>query len=466
MAGGTVTVGGTVDVSAALSGEDALQGVRDLALRPSPYGVAGLLSECVNGDPSAWRLDLLRTKFKPSRKLSAYYRLPSAGGGRSIAVTWSAEPAASRAEADELEDDARARGLLAPFSHLTAMSDDGRINLLISPADPVLPQLVRTSQESYLEGMVAALAGPLQLRSPAAMTVRTIRYRPGQRHVLAISTTHDGDTVAFVKLDRDDCGERAVRIAEIVGPQLAASCRGASMVKPWGYSAADRASVWKPAPGMVLWQRAEQWGVTSVARSVALVGRALRVLHDSGPDTDAARVVAEEGLLAHRTVAGEASATVRAGEHIDVLLPSSGATYRAVVADVLVRLGSLDSEVPGFIHGDAKGDNIMVDDDGICLLDLDRFSSGEPALDLGKFLADLRWWCRALGLDEAVLAAAFVDGYGGRCHLRWERASLIAVLFSLKLAARRGAVHDPAWASQTTRAIAEAAARLDAEPVP
>lgn len=238
------------------------------------------------------------------------------------------------------------------------------------------------------------------------------------------------------------------------------------MVKPWGYSAADRASVWKPAPGMVLWQRAEQWSVTSVARSVALVGRALRVLHDNGPDTDAARVVAEEGLLAHRTVAGEASATVRAGEHIAVLLPSSGATYRAVVADVLVRLGSLDSEVPGFIHGDAKGDNIMVDDDGICLLDLDRFSSGEPALDLGKFLADLRWWCRALGLDEAVLAAAFVDGYGGRCHLRWERASLIAVLFSLKLAARRGAVHDPAWASQTTMAIAEAAARLDAEPVP
>ena len=237
------------------------------------------------------------------------------------------------------------------------------------------------------------------------------------------------------------------------------------MVKPWGYSVVDRASLWKPAPGMMLWQHAKQ-GVASVAHSVALIGRALRVLHDCGSDTDAARAAADEGLLADRTVAEEATATVRAGEHVDVLLPSSGATYRAVAADVLAHLDSLPSEAPGFIHGDIKGDNIMVQGDRICLIDLDRFGSGEPALDLGKFLADLRWWCRALGLDEAVLTAAFVDGYGGRCPSRWERANLISVLFSLKLAARRGAVHDPAWASQTTSAIAEAAARLDAEPLP
>jgi Ser/Thr protein kinase RdoA (MazF antagonist) len=108
----------------------------------------------------------------------------------------------------------------------------------------------------------------------------------------------------------------------------------------------------------------------------------------------------------------------------------------------------------------------MVDGGRVCLIDLDRFGLGEPALDLGKFLADLRWCCRARRLDEAVLTAAFVDGYGGRCPSRWERANLLAVLFSLKLAARRGAVHDPAWASSTTSAIADAAARLHAEPSP
>ena len=40
------------------------------------------------------------------------------------------------------------------------------------------------------------------------------------------------------------------------------------------------------------------------------------------------------------------------------------------------------------------------------LLDLDRTGLAEPAMDLGKFLADLRWWGTTTGLTFGLIRAS------------------------------------------------------------
>jgi hypothetical protein len=90
---------------------------------------------------------------------------------------------------------------------------------------------------------------------------------------------------------------------------------------------------------------------------------------------------------------------------------------------------------------------------------VDRTGAAEPSLDLGKLLADMAWWCSDTVKAQA-LGAAFRAGYGRCDPARWARAELWAVLFDLKIAARRCAVHDPDWATQVHRRVEAARDRL------
>ena len=83
-------------------------------------------------------------------------------------------------------------------------------------------------------------------------------------------------------------------------------------------------------------------------------------------------------------------------------------------------------------------------------------------MDLGKFLADLAWWGQHHGVDVSGLIRDFLGAYGPCDPTRLSRARLIAVLYRLKLAARRTPVHDPDWDSQVIRQVGEAAADLRA----
>ena len=181
-----------------------------------------------------------------------------------------------------------------------------------------------------------------------------------------------------------------------------------------------------------------------------LVGRAIRVLHDTPLDS----------LPAHdapaRDAEAEIAATARAGEHLVALLPEVGADFLAMVEDVADELGRIPTEAPTFTHGDVKSDNVLAFGEQIRLLDLDRCGPADPALDLAKLIADLRWWSGDGDLSRTLISA-FSDGYGDVDDARWERATHLSQLFQLKLAARRCAVHDPAWAA-TVRARVSAAA--------
>jgi aminoglycoside phosphotransferase (APT) family kinase protein len=188
--------------------------------------------------------------------------------------------------------------------------------------------------------------------------------------------------------------------------------------------------------------------------SAARAGAALRRLHALPPT-----------LLPPRASAGveeEAAAVLRAAAHIDALLPNASCSLRATV-DRAVELGRAGEDETAVVHGDCKLAHFLGAPSGLLLLiDLDRCHRGDPALDLGKLAADLRFHHVAAGrsgAEDAVLA--LLAAYGATPGA--DRARAYQALLLLKIAARRVPLFDPRW-TDTTRAVVAAAAAVLEQP--
>lgn len=408
-------------VAAALAGRDGHDAIRAVVSDPLHHGVAELLDADRPGVRTR-SLVLRRSKYKPGR-LTAYYTVGEGAesAGRHAAVSWAA---------------------------------DGSVTLLLSPTDPAMPQIARLVEPVALARLVGELSG--LVRPIGGLAVTTVRYRPGQRHVL--HARQPAGRAFYVKVDRDASGARAVPLSRALRHHLARELPAARVAEPVGYAPDEQAALWWAAPGHGLASVLTRQGGARLggARVVAQLGRAVRVIHESR--TAAESVPALEAVGVH-AVEDEAASVLRAGEHIAALLPPVATTYADVVADVVDRLQRLSTEAATCTHGDLKADNILVDGARLHLLDLDRACWAEPAMDLGKLLADLRWWSRSRGA-AAAMEGALRAGYGPCTGVRWARAELLATLFEVKFAARRCVMHDPRWPASVREQVSRAAERL------
>jgi hypothetical protein len=414
-------------------------------------------------EPADIRACLLRrAKLKPGRKLSAYYDVAFAGGrrpARSIAVTW--QPAAevpNRAERaeDDMEAEAVAAGLAVPFGGLRTADATLGLRILVAPLDARFPHLVRASTPEHARELVSGLS-PVPTPSgdgvddPSSYTVSAIRYRPGQRHVLRYDDTRkglrgQGRHTFFAKLYRDGEGREAFRVACQIADWLDSSDSRTSAVRPLTYVPDDEIILYPRVTGAPL----SRYPASRAGRHLEHAGRALRILQG-------APVELFERVHPH-SFEGELRAIARAGEHVGPLVPGAGAAVERILGRAQGLGERLIGEPPVLAHGDYKADHTWVTRRGLTLIDFNTCSLADPALDVGKFLADLRWWYSRAG--EAPIRVAqqrFLDGYGsGGGEARLLRARLFEVLILTKITVRRVRLFDPAWGSQTEALISRA----------
>jgi aminoglycoside phosphotransferase (APT) family kinase protein len=176
----------------------------------------------------------------------------------------------------------------------------------------------------------------------------------------------------------------------------------------------------------------------------------LRALHEAPAGVAA-------GLERHDFTVG-VKLIARASEHIQVLLPSTAATITAVLERAQALHARLPQESPALAHGDFKADHLWVTRAGLTLIDLDDCCLADPALDLGKFLADLHWWYTLSGRPGLERAQSqFLDGYGRELPAdRLVRARLYELLWLVKITLRRARLFDRDWAQRTTQLIGRA----------
>jgi aminoglycoside phosphotransferase (APT) family kinase protein len=430
----------------------------------APGEVLGAVRRCLPAKRADPVLHLVRAKLKPGRKLTAEYDvvLPPEALARRISVTWVPPGATGPARAAGSEAEARRRGVLAPFRRSWIASDDGRMTVSVAPVDGAFPQLVRLHDPAHLHDVVRA-SGPAAFGNVAVddLTVQTIRYRPGQRHVLRVGAGGDGPAL-FVKVYRDDTGRRTVDAAARAARAFAAAGDDVVAVPPTAgsYVAADRVAFWPEVAGLPLSQVIVLSGAAA-GDVVRGAGSALRSLHEATSVPGAA-----DGLLSCSDALGQAGETLRTAELVDVLAPAVGSRLRLEVRRVLELLAALPVEAPSVVHGDFKCDNLIVSGSRLHLLDFDRCGLGDPAADIGKFLADLRWWTGEDDAAAARLHEAFLEGYGVMGRARTARARAYDALLQLRMAARRVPIQDPGWERRVTRLVAVAAATAAGKPRP
>ncbi len=444
---------------------------RDLALAPgdgpgpvahfldvvAPEEVRGALQHCLPAGLGVVGVQLVRAKLKPGRKLVAEYAVALPGGARRrVSATWAAPGVVAPGPAPDDDAEARRRGVLAPFHRSWIGWDDGRSTVSVAPVDAAFPQLVRLHDPGHLRDVLRGTPGLTSSVDGAAgeIAVETVRFRPGQRHVLRVCAGDEGHAF-FAKVYRDERGQRTVSAAARVAGALAAQ-GGTGTASAGVYVAADRTVLWAAAPGDSLADVVATSGAAA-ARHGASAGCALRRLHDA---------IDVAGLPDRPGAAQQADETLRTAELVDALLPPVGSRLRLAVVRALDVLSALPSEPRTLTHGDVKCDNLLVGSAGVHLLDFDRVGRGDPAADLGKFLADLRWCAAA---DERVVGAlheALLTGYGAVPSARLARARAYEGLLHLRMAARRVPISDPDWAARVTHAVQFAAERLTEEAVP
>ena len=346
-----------------------------------------------------------------------------------------------------------ADGLAAPFRGLFARLPPWNASVQVFPLDARFPQLVGLSDPWHVAAMLASC---LPQASGVSYRVSTIRYRPGERHVLRYEPAPgQRGPVVFAKLSRREADiARAFRVYARVADRMEAFGGGTRAVRPLGPLADDGVILFPAVSGRPL---SALLGLRDdgVGGHLQQAAHALRALH-SAPAEVAEAVVA-------RDFAVDVERVGRVSAHICALLSRTGAAITETLERARAVHDRLPREASTFTHGDFKADHVWVSRGGLTLLDFGSCAIGDLARDVGKFLADLRWWSAVSGRGSASARGAFRAAYGAEgSEVRLLRARVYEALFLLVFAAHRIPLSHPGWAPRTARLVQRAGAVLDA----
>ena len=454
-----------------LSGKAGLAGIHwDLNGQSSRSLLRSEAQSMLRQGYRAGSFHLTRAKFKPGRKLLAYFTFPAfdaAGQVRQsvhLAVAWqkALEGSDHAADWDQLQEEAKQAGLMSVQRELWRDIPDRGIKLQVWPFDPEFPQLVRLGDPSYAARLLASLGMATDVKKMPVIT--PIRYRPGERHVLRYEIyspeppAERGQRLYAKLYSNAQDAARAFGVANRVVDWLTANNLELQGNRPLAMSEEDGVILYPHAPGIPLshqLNRSRRW----LGTQLRTIGRALAVLHN-GPESLQAE-------LKENTFAKEAKVVKRASEHIQVLLPETYDKILEILDQAQANYSSLPQEKPTFTHSDFKADHLLCTPQGLTLIDFDTCKLTDPALDIGKFLADLEWWFTVQGISGVEEAQAeLLKGYSGEgepnqaVHARLARARLFYVLILTKIVVRRVPLYKKEWGVMTARMIEQAVRAL------
>jgi phosphotransferase family enzyme len=445
------------------SGRDGLEAVRWALHGGEPRrAIRAAVAAQLEPGAALGRCRVVRSKYKPGRKLTVHIEAsvasPTGTRRRPLVAIWGAPDATtgSGSAVSELETAAVSSDLAAPFARLTAGVPSLGVSILISPMDPSLPQLLHLVDPGYVKALLEPLV-ERRLRAGGRWRVEAQRYRPGERHVLRYSDGTPRGSV-FAKLERGNDVGREFLVSTQIADRLAEAGQRSQGARPLVALEQERAILFPEVSGVQL-SRLFKRRDRSCDMWLRLAGRLLRTLHD--PPQLAA------GELGLRAFGDEIGRARRASEHVRALLPSAGRSIDRILEAAATSMDDLPSEPPTFTHGDAKADHLWISRKGLTLMDFGTCAIGDPALDIGKLLADAAWWGHCpdgnlrAGAPVPRAEAAILAGYGPVDESRRWRAHVWASVLLVTVVSHRVPLSDPRWAERTTALLDSARVFLD-----
>jgi len=199
-------------------------------------------------------------------------------------------------------------------------------------------------------------------------------------------------------------------------------------------------------PGVPMNQVVEQEGPEQAKAAIQLAAEALSKLHQLQ--------VGSESL---RSLESDWERHGQRADKLGLVAPKLSERVEALRDQIKSRLSQFDSHPQVFLHGDYKTGQLLINNGRISVVDFDRAGFGDPAIDVGNFMADLHR--EAVTTGQAFLrdlADEFLTEYRA-CSPEFEnelevRARLMQSLALVRMAMRtfRHAPHAEASAAPDT----------------
>ncbi len=313
--------------------------------------------------------------------------------------------------------------------------DDLGIALSLFPNDRKIEQIKRLRDESYrsrfsnklLDGDNAWTSGDLQ----------TLRYKPERRFVAKLDTINRCNIVKVYAAESDY--QKAKKGALLLSAAADPSCP-----RLHGHSHRFRALVFEYINGTLLTDL-----MSSDAPDFeifASVGKALAAFHRTG----------YKGLTKRdaTTLQSEMNATSSLLTHLMPHLKVSVQRIHLALTELLEASPMRQT----LIHGDFYADQIIIRNDEPVILDLDEAALGEPAIDLGNFVAHLEM---AAGSEKIPLQRveeirkSFCNGYRSNdgFSINEEQLNLYTLIALFNLTTRPFRVYQQNWAFAIDRIV-------------
>lgn len=300
--------------------------------------------------------------------------------------------------------------------------------------DPKLPQLSTAVAPGEMLPRLSAVAAHLQgSDSFEACEITPLRYKPGRSCVLRyrLRTPHGGlaliGKVLAAEGDALASTVTALHEASRAAPQMP------RIPRPLGYWP-DLQLLIQPAVegGAELGARAFDTAARVDVREgwIRAAGTGLAALHSCLEPAGPRRTV-EDDLRELRGYRRPVAA----------LAPDLAGSFDRAVGEITRSASRLSETPPVASHGAFRTDQVIVDADGLVLIDLDGFCWASPARDIGNLFAYLDW--KAIRQPQhAAFAArarrAFLDGYASVRQPPGEASlSLYRAVSTLRIAGRR-----------------------------
>jgi aminoglycoside phosphotransferase (APT) family kinase protein len=267
-------------------------------------------------------------------------------------------------------------------------------------------------------------------------TFQHLRYKPERRYVARLDTP--AGPKALIKF------YNPARYAAAKAGMLAFKSRGALGLAPGaGCSDQDHVLAFEWLSAQHLHTLLIESDVTADEKAAALelTGAALAELHAQTPDG-----------LRHRTRENELMRLQAQANTITQLCPELTPTVEQLVPRITAQLSELQHVIRS-LHGDFYDQQVMLGSDGTAIiLDIDQAELGDPAADLGLFIAHLeREELRnTLSAQEVgAFSDALIQGYCDVCRSQESAAiHLYTAIGLLYLAAEPFRYREPEWPAQ------------------
>ncbi|HSU55034.1 MAG TPA: phosphotransferase [Candidatus Dormibacteraeota bacterium] len=252
----------------------------------------------------------------------------------------------------------------------------------VEPLDPQLPLLAialnRDTARREFKRRLPGLSGDGKLR---LKDIRMIRHKPGRRCVVEydvelVRPDQPAELVTLIgKTRARRSGNEAFRLQKAIWDAgfNSSSQDLISVPEPIGVISAFQMWFQRKVRGSTADQLLTTTGGPSVARRIV---QSICKLHRSGVPSEKMHSIRDELRILHDCLAQTAT-----------LLPQCGTRLSRLMASCQTRSAQIPPGGHCGIHRDFYSSQVIIDQDRLWLLDFDLYCQGDPALDLGNFIA-------------------------------------------------------------------------------